>query len=97
MGEVIFSLPVAKAERPQAMNPSPGGLYGRVVPENFGTSGSTDYRNPLLAQGLKILGFVQRFGMGIEVARRRCADNGNPDPEFVFSPSAVLVTVRKTP
>ena len=28
---------------------SPGGLYGRNTPENFGT-GDTDYRNPLLAE-----------------------------------------------
>jgi ATP-dependent DNA helicase RecG len=76
---------------------SPGGLYGRVNEENFGKRGATDYRNPTLAEGLKILGFVQRFGMGIELARKRCIENGNPPPEFEFSPSAVLVTVRSGP
>jgi ATP-dependent DNA helicase RecG len=74
---------------------SPGGLYGRVTPESFGEPGATDYRNPTLAEGLKILGFVQRFGMGIDLARRRCAENGNPEPEFKFSSAAVLVTIRR--
>ncbi|HEU4538104.1 MAG TPA: ATP-binding protein, partial [Polyangiaceae bacterium] len=76
---------------------SPGGLYGRVNAENFGTAGVTDYRNPTLAEGLKVLRFLQRFGMGIALARRRCQENGNPEPEFTFSPAAVLATVRRRP
>ena len=73
---------------------SPGGLYGRVNEQNFGKPGATDYRNPTIAEGLKILGFVQRFGMGIALARQRCHENGNPEPTFEFSPSSVLVTIR---
>lgn len=74
---------------------SPGGLYGRVTPENFGfTAGNTDYRNPVLAEGLKVTGFVQRFGMGIPLVKKRCAENGNPEPEFQFSASAVLAILR---
>ncbi|MBT9555809.1 MAG: putative DNA binding domain-containing protein [Myxococcales bacterium] len=73
---------------------SPGGLYGRVNEANFGERGATDYRNPTLAAALKVLGFVQSFGMGIPIARKRCADNGNPPPEFKFSPSHVLCIVR---
>ncbi len=78
---------------------SPGGLYGRVTPENFGKGGpgSTDCRNQIIAEGLKVLGFVQRFGMGLPLAQRRLAENGNPPPEFEFQPSAVLATVRRRP
>ena len=76
---------------------SPGGLFGRVTPETFGQQGVTDYRNPSLAQGLKVLGYVQRFGMGIGLARKRCEQNGNPVPEFTFSPSSFLSTVRRRP
>lgn len=77
---------------------SPGGLYGRVTPENFGRdAGATDYRNQVLAEGLKVLGFVQRFGMGIALAKQRCVENGNPEPEFEFQPSAVLATIRSKP
>jgi predicted HTH transcriptional regulator len=59
----------------------------------------TDIRsgNPALAAGLKVLGFVQAFGVGINIARRACADNGNPSPEFAFGPSHLLATVRAAP
>jgi ATP-dependent DNA helicase RecG len=77
---------------------SPGGLYGRVTPENFGRDpGATDYRNQVVAEGLKVLGFVQRFGMGLTLAAQRCRDNGNPEPEFTFQPSAVLATIKRRP
>lgn len=68
---------------------SPGGLHGRMNEENFGNPGATDYRNPSLAAGLKILNFVQTFGMGIYLARKATARNGNPPLRFVFSLTAV--------
>jgi len=73
---------------------NPGGLYGQVTPENFGTA--TDYRNPQLAEAMKVLGFVQRFGYGIPLARRELERNGNPPPEFrLDEPTWFHVTVRK--
>jgi len=74
---------------------SPGGPYGMVNNENFGQPGVTDYRNPHLAEALKVLGYVQRFGLGIATARRLLAENGNPPPEFNTNAHFVLVTVRK--
>ena len=47
---------------------SPGGLYGRMTRENFG-KGDTDYRNPLLAEIMHHLGYAQRFGLGVPLAR----------------------------
>lgn len=76
---------------------NPGGLYGHVTPSNFGQPGVTDYRNPLLAEAMKTLGYVQRFGMGIPLARKELAKNGNPGPEFQFEPTGVLVTIRRRP
>jgi ATP-dependent DNA helicase RecG len=49
---------------------NPGGPFGSVTPENFGQPGITDYRNPNLAEALRALGYVQRFGAGIAIARR---------------------------
>lgn len=72
---------------------SPGGLYGRVNPRNFGL-GETDYRNPLVAEMMHHLGFAQRFGLGVPLARKELAKNGNPEPEFRFEPTQVAVTVR---
>ena len=73
---------------------SPGGPYGMVTIENFGHPGVSDYRNPSLAEALRVLGFVQRFGVGIATARRELEENGNPPPEFKVYPSHVGVTVR---
>lgn len=74
---------------------SPGGLYGQVNAQNFGEPGVTDYRNPLLAEAMKSLGFVQRFGMGIPLARKELDVNGNPPLTLTPSPNAVMAMVRK--
>lgn len=74
---------------------SPGGPYGQVTEANFGQPGVADYRNPTIAEALKSLGFVERFGVGIQIARRHLADNGNPPVEFTTQPQHVLATVRK--
>lgn len=50
---------------------NPGGPFGSVTPENFGQPGITDYRNPNLAEALRALGYVQRFGAGIAIARKQ--------------------------
>lgn len=76
---------------------SPGGPFGVVTRENFGEPGLADYRNPNLAEAMKALGFVQRFGVGIQTARKSLMENGNPPPEFDVQPNLVLVTVRKKP
>jgi ATP-dependent DNA helicase RecG len=73
---------------------NPGGLYGNVNKQNFG-QGATDYRNPMIAEAMKVLGFVQRFGMGIPLAYKELEKNGNPAPEFKFEPNGVLAIVRK--
>lgn len=72
---------------------SPGGLYGRVTRDNFGT-GATDYRNPLVAEIMHHLGYAQRFGRGVPIARDALAANGNPPAEFCFEQTLVGVTLR---
>jgi len=73
---------------------SPGGPYGIVNRHNFGQQGVTDYRNPGLAEALKALGFVQRFGMGIQLARELALENGNGELNIEPEAHAVLVTIR---
>lgn len=74
---------------------SPGGPYGRVTQENFGQPGMTDYRNPHIAEAMKNLNYIQRFGMGIALARRELQRNANPPPEFTISNHTILVTLRR--
>ncbi|MCH7751877.1 MAG: putative DNA binding domain-containing protein [Planctomycetes bacterium] len=73
---------------------NPGGPFGRVTCQNFGTPGRTDYRNPNVAEAMRTLGFVQRFGVGLQIARQALEDNGNPPPKFDVEENNVLVTVR---
>lgn len=76
---------------------NPGGPFGTVTVENFGRPGISDYRNPNVAEALRVLGFVQRFGVGIATARRELETNGNPPPEFEVNASHVAVTLRPAP
>lgn len=72
---------------------SPGGLYGRVTKDTL-LKGATDYRNGLIAEVMRNLGFAQHFGLGIPLAREALATNGNPEAEFDAEHSWVRVTVR---
>jgi ATP-dependent DNA helicase RecG len=80
------------ADRVEMVNP--GGPYGVVSQDNFAT-GATDYRNPTLAEFMRGLGYVQRFGAGIPLTRKSLRDNGNPAPEFEVTSSHVAVTLRR--
>ncbi len=73
---------------------SPGGLFGEVKPDNFPEH--NDYRNPVVAEAMKVLGYVNKFGRGIIKAQAQLAANGNPPAEFLLDPSFVRVTVRSS-
>lgn len=73
---------------------SPGGPFGVVTPENFGQPGIVDYRNRNLAEAMRVLGFVQRFGVGLQIARQQLEANANPPLELLATPSHVLATLR---
>jgi len=76
---------------------NPGGPFGSVTAENFGSPGITDYRNPNLAEALRVLGFVQRFGVGIATARRALVENGNQPLRFEIHPTQVLAVIGSRP
>ncbi|MDQ1304834.1 MAG: ATP-dependent helicase RecG [Actinomycetota bacterium] len=71
---------------------NPGGPYGVVRQDNFDQV--NDYRNPSLAAAMKTLGYVNRFGRGIERMRLQMRRNGNAPPEFEVTPSWWRVTLR---
>jgi ATP-dependent DNA helicase RecG len=71
---------------------NPGGLYGEATRENFPKQNS--YRNPVVAETMKTLGYVNRYGRGVMTARQAMMDTGLPAPEFVFDPGYFLVTLR---
>ena len=74
---------------------SPGSAYGAVTKQNFGAPEATDYRNPSVAEAMKNLGFMERFGMGIAKAREALKENGNPPPEFDVQDTFVFAIIKK--
>lgn len=70
-----------------------GGLYGDLTPEQFPRV--TAYRNPIVAESAKVLGFVNRFGRGIDLAQAELSRNGSPAAEFETQVNHLLVTVRR--
>lgn len=60
---------------------NPGGPFG-ISPANFGQPGYTAYRNPNIAELMKSIGLVERFGVGIAIARRELENAGHPPLEL---------------
>ena len=73
---------------------SPGGPYGSVNVDNFAEPGVVDYRNPVLAEAMRVLGLVQRYGFGIPAARQALRNNRQQEPEFQVEPNRVRCIVR---
>ena len=74
---------------------NPGGLYGAVTPETF--PNQNDYRNPKIAEAMKILGYVNVFGRGIARAQRLLIENGNQEAAFtICEPSFFLAEIKES-
>lgn len=57
-----------------------GGLYGNAKPENF--PNVNDYRNPIIAEAMKSLGYVNRYNRGIVRVQKELRENGNLEARF---------------
>ncbi len=58
-------------------------MYGKVSPINF--PNISDYRNPFIAEAMKILGYVNRFSRGVYRVQKELKENGNGAAIFDFS------------
>ena len=72
----------------------PGSIW--VHPGLSPRPGVVDYRNPHLAEAMKVLGYVQRFGVGIQLAQEALRKNGNPPAKFTVEDTFVHVEIGKT-
>lgn len=71
---------------------NPGGLYGKANPKNFPLV--NDYRNSVIAEAMKVMGFVNRFSRGIQRVQTELKDNGNGEADFKLDlETAFLVKV----
>jgi ATP-dependent DNA helicase RecG len=74
---------------------NPGGLFGDLTPEQFPRG--TAYRNPVLAEAARTLGFVNRYGRGIAIAQAELARNGSPEATFEPGTNHFVAIVRRRP
>ncbi len=70
-----------------------GGLYGEARPENFPTV--NDYRNPIIAEAMRGLKYVNMFNRGIERVKTMFLENGNPEPTFKVDKITAFEVVAK--
>ena len=76
---------------------NPGGLFGNARPENF--PDVNDYRNPVIAEALKVMGYVNKFNRGIARVQKELVENGNGKAHFTVDKVTVFsvnVTNAKT-
>ncbi len=73
-----------------------GGLYGRANETNF--PNVNDYRNIVVAEAMKVLGFVNRHSRGVLKVQKDLVANENGMPTYDFSyQTAVSVRENKSP
>ena len=61
---------------------NPGNLYGKVNLDNF--PNETDYRNPNIAEIMLNLGYVNRFGSGVNTVSTLLEENKSNPAEFLL-------------
>ncbi len=71
---------------------NPGGPFGRASEGEFGSH--SDYRNPIITDWLKQLGYIEQLGRGIRLVNKYLARNGNPPIEVEVN-GFTRVTLRR--
>ena len=74
---------------------NPGPLYGEATRDNFPRQ--TSYRNPVIAEALLVLGFVNNYGRGVIRAQTALVKNGSPPADFEFGDTFFLVRIPVRP
>ena len=73
---------------------NPGGLYGEAATGIFPER--NDYRNPVIAEAMRALGYVNRYGQGVMRAQKALRENGNPPADIRPHTDWFDVTIRNT-
>lgn len=77
-------------DRIEIMNP--GGLYGKATPENFPYV--NDYCNGVVAEGMKVLGFENRYSRGVQAVQDELRTNGNGEADFKLHLGTAFLVVE---
>lgn len=76
---------------------NPGGLYGNARPKYF--PDVNNYRNPVIAEALRVMGYVNKFSRDIASVQKELSENGNGEAAFTVDKVTVFsvnVTNAKT-
>lgn len=71
-----------------------GGLYGRANEQNFPKA--NDYRNIVVAEAMKVLGFVNRHSRGVLMVQKELKANENGEALLWTSQGLKFVEPRET-
>ncbi len=74
---------------------NPGSLYGDLTRDHFPLG--TSYRNPVLAEAAKTLGFANQFGRGIALAKKLLLQNQSPNLEYIVGENHLAAIIRRRP
>ncbi|MFZ1707527.1 MAG: ATP-binding protein, partial [Anaerolineae bacterium] len=66
--------------------------YGEASPKNFPYA--VGYRNPVIAEAIRVLGYTNRFGQGVLRARKALEINQSPPAKFTFDPHWFSVRIE---
>lgn len=72
-----------------------GGLYGEARPENF--PNVNDYRNPLIAEAMRVMKYVNKFNRGITRVQEMLKENHSPAAKFDVSNITAFIASIFTP
>lgn len=67
---------------------NPGGLYGEARPENFPNVNA--YRNPVIAEAMKNMKYVNMFNRGIGSVQENLKQNGSETADFIVDKLTVF-------
>ena len=76
---------------------NPGGPYGSITAAKLWPTWTCRLPQSPIASAFKVLGYAQRFGAGILIAREALEKNGNPPLEFQIEQNFIAVIIRKAP
>jgi ATP-dependent DNA helicase RecG len=70
---------------------NPGNLYGKVNPDNF--PNENDYRNPIIANAMKVFGYVNQFNIGVNEVQNILLKNKNGYAQFYFDDVSIFKVI----
>ena len=83
------------ADRLEVWNP--GSLPSPLTPESLREDHPSIPNNPLIAESLYLVRYIEKAGSGAQAMIELCRDAGLPEPEFEQKAGSFVVTLKRSP